>query len=375
MTVGRVAAAVAVLLTAVPPAGAAAAAQCATPAGVYRDGIGWAQRLTDPARIWPLTNGTGQLVAVLGTGVDAGNAQFAAGQVVAGSDSTDCDGRGTFAAGIVAARPNPETTFTGMAPGATVLGIRYTETTTNSGNGGPEPDALAAAVNRAVNAGAGVVLVVVPSWRGSPALDVAVRDAVARGVVVISPATGDRPGIRSYPTSLPGVIGVGAHGSGGAPVQGESGDYVALAAPGDGLVSTAAGAAGKPGHRWGVKDPAFAAAYVAGAVALMRAYRPELRPQQVLARLTATANRPPGGGHDPRLGWGVVDVPAAVSAELGTSSQAATPPTTVVPAAGPLPPAPRPRLPGVLALLGLAAAVLAAVTATVITRATGGASR
>jgi membrane-anchored mycosin MYCP len=373
MTAVRLLVAIGMLVVVTPQA--EAAQQCATPAGVYRDAAGWAQRLTDPARIWPLTNGAGQLVAVLGTGVDARNAQFAAGQVVTGSDSTDCDGRGTFAAGIVAARPSPETTFTGMAPGAEVLGLRYTETTTDGGGGGPEPDALAEAVDRAVAAGAGVVLVVVPSWRDSPKLDAAVRNAIARGTVVISPATADQPGIQSYPTSLPGVVGVGAHDRAGAPVQNESGDYVVLAAPGDGLVSTAPGTGGRPGHRWGIKDPAFAAAYVAGAVALMRAYRPELGPAEVLARLTATANRLPGGGHDPRLGWGVLDVPAAVSAELPSQGQTSAPPTTVAPAAAPMPPAPRPRLPGVLALLGLAAAVLVAVTATVLTRATGGAGR
>ncbi|HYQ66643.1 MAG TPA: peptidase S8, partial [Actinophytocola sp.] len=113
MTGARLLVAIGVLMAVTPPAAAAAVRQCAVPAGVYRDAAGWAQRLTDPARIWPLTNGAGALVAVLGTGVDAGNTQFARGQVVAGSDGDDCDGRGTFAAGIVAARPNPSTTFTG----------------------------------------------------------------------------------------------------------------------------------------------------------------------------------------------------------------------------------------------------------------------
>ncbi|HEX6351955.1 S8 family serine peptidase [Actinophytocola sp.] len=344
------------------------AAQCATPGGVYREGVGWAQRLTDPTRIWPLTNGAGQLVAVLGTGVDAGNAQFAPGQVVAGSDGADCDGRGTFAAGIVAARQDPATTFSGMAPGANVFAVRYTETTDQSGRAGPDPNALAEALDRAVAARAGVVLVVVPSLVSSPPLEDAVRRAVAAGVVVVSPAVGDQPGIRSYPTSLPGVVGVGAHNRAGAPMQAEAGDYVSIAAPGDGLVSTAAGTGGQLGHRWGVKDPAFAAAYVAGAVVLVRAYRPGLRPDEVLARLTATANRPPGGGHDPRLGWGVLDVPAAVSAELPVGSRGVVSPATVEPAAAPTPAVARPRLPGVLALLGIGAAVLAVVVAGVLSR-------
>jgi hypothetical protein len=292
-----------------------------------------------------------------------------------GSDTTDCDGRGTFAAGIVAARPNPATTFTGMAPGARVLGIRYTETTTDGSTNGPDPDALAGAIDHAVAAGAGVVLVVVPSLQTSPALETAVRKAVSRGVVVVSPAVADEPGLRSYPTSLPGVIGVGAHNRTGAPIQEETGDYVSIAAPGDALVSTAAGTAGGLGHRWGVHDPAFAAAYVAGAVVLVRAYRPGLTPAQILVRLTATANRPPGGGHDPRLGWGVLDVPAAVSAELPAASPGVAVPATVVPAAAPVRPAARPRLPGVLALLGLTAAVLVVVTGSVVGRMSGGARR
>jgi hypothetical protein len=355
------------VLAVAPPV--AAAAQCATPGGVYRDGVGWAQRLTDPARVWPLTNGAGQLVAVLGTGVDVRNAQFAAGQVMVGSDGDDCDGRGTFAAGIVAARPDPSTTFTGMAPGASVFAVRYTETTDQGGRAGPNPDALAGALDRAVEAGAGVALVVAPSLVTSPALGNAVRNALAAGMVVVSPAVGDQPGLRSYPTSLPGVIGVGAHDRAGAPVQAESGDYISVAAPGDGLVSTAAGADGQVGHRWGVKDPAFAAAYVAGAVVLVRAYRPGLRPDEVLARITATANRPPGGGHDPRLGWGVLDVAAAVSVELPAGSRGAVSPATVEPAAGPARAVVRARLPGVLALLGLCAAALALVVAGVRSRA------
>jgi membrane-anchored mycosin MYCP len=350
------------------PAVATAAAQCATPAGVYKGGIGWAQRLTDPSRVWPLTNGAGQLLAVLGTGVDASNAQFAAGQVIAGSDGADCDGRGTFAAGIVAARPNPATTFTGMAPGVGILGIRYTETTSSGGLDGPDPDALADAVTRAVNSGASVALVVAPSLRSSPKLEAAVFDAVNRGVVVVSPAVATDVDVKSYPTSLPGVIGVGAHDPDGFAAQKEAGDYISIAAPGVGLVSTAAGAAGALGHRWGISDPAYAAAYVAGAVVLLRAYRPGLRPDEVLDRLIATANRPPGGRQDPRLGWGVLDVSAAVSAELPAARPGVTVPATVVPAAGPVRPAPRPRLPGVLAVLGLVMAVLVVVTASAVAR-------
>ncbi|MEO3743648.1 S8 family serine peptidase [Plantactinospora sp. B5E13] len=368
-------AAVVGLLTplAAPGVPADAAAPCATPAGVYQDAVGWAQRLTDPTRIWPLTDGAGQLVAVLGTGIDADNPQFGPGQVAGASDRTDCDGRGTFAAGIVGARPDPATTFAGLAPGARILALRYTETTDGAaGSGdGPDPDDLAEAVRRATDAGAGVILVVVPAVRSSRALESAVREALAEEIVVVAPAVAARAGLRSYPAALPGVLGVGAHDQAGSPVQTEAGGHVTLAAPGADLVSTAAGTRGRIGQRWGVGDPAYAAAYVAGTVALIRAYRPELSPAQVRERLAATANRPPYG-RDPRLGWGRLDVAAAVTAELpagpAPGRAAAAAPQVVEPAVGPTRPPARPRLPGVLALLGLVGAVLAGLAVTVLRR-------
>ncbi|MDA3642845.1 S8 family serine peptidase [Saccharopolyspora indica] len=348
----------------------AASAQCASPAGVYSEPVGWAQRLTDASEMWPLADGSGQLVAVVGTGMDPGNAQFAPGQVVPGSDLGDCDGRGTFAAGIVGAQQVPGTAFAGMAPGARLLGIRYTETTT--GGGAPSPNALAGAIGRAVDANATVVLVAVPASSTSPALEAAVRDALSRNAVVVSPAVGDEPEARSYPADLPGVLAVGALDESGAAVQGEAGDHLSIAAPGADLVGTSAGASGL-GHRWGVDLPAFSAAYVAGAAALVRSYRPELDAKQVADRLARTASRPPNG-YDTRLGWGVLDVRSAVTTELADDPSALElpPPApevpTVRPAAGPPPLPDHSPLPGWLALLGIAAAALAVVVRETIRR-------
>lgn len=347
-------------------AGAAAAPPCVTPAGVYRDPAKWAQRLTDATDVWPLANGAGQVVAVVGTGVDPGNAQLAGRVTAIGAAADDCDGRGTFAAGIVAAQPDPATTFAGLAPGARVLGVKYTEALSSGAGAEPDPDQLAAAITASVDAGATVVLVVLPAYRTSPALESAVAGAVAAGVVVVAPALSGKGGVRSYPTSLPGVIGVGAIDEAGAPVQQESGPYISLAAPGSDVVSTAAKTDGEVGHVWGLEDspPVYAsAAYIAGAVALVRSYHPTLTPDQVLDRLVATANRPPSGGRDSWLGWGVLDVPAAVTAELTTPRHAAARPSTVVPAAAPADPAPHARTPGWLAVAGVLGGVLAVVSA------------
>ncbi|MFI7672948.1 S8 family serine peptidase [Actinophytocola sp. NPDC049390] len=313
--------------------------------------------------MWPLTTGVGQTVAVLGTGVDSGNPQL--DRVLPGA-TDDCDGRGTFAAGIVAGRPDPATTFTGMAPGARILPGKYTETT---GNGGaPDPDRLASAISGAVDGGATVVLVVVPTMRDSPALVRAVREAVARDVVVVSPAVGDKASARSYPTSLPGVLGVGVVDEGGGAVQGEAGEHIAVSAPGKDVVGTSARTGGKLGHIWGLASPPLyaAAAYVAGAVALVRAYRPELRAAQVVQRVVETASGPPG--RDPRLGWGVLDVRAAVTASLGGSVASGVSAAPFVPASGPGEPVVHRRLPGVLGVGGVLLAVVAIVSVGVVRR-------
>ncbi|WP_410568893.1 S8 family serine peptidase [Amycolatopsis sp. cmx-4-61] len=349
---------------------AASAQGCANPSGTYTGEVPWGQRLVDPARLWPLTRGEGQLVAVVGTGVDGRNTQFAPGQLQggAGTETSDCDGRGTIAAGIVGAQPDPSTTFAGVAPGVRLLPVRYTT------SDGGDPGALAEAIDKAVDRRAGVILVAVPTAADSPALSAAVSRARAAGAVVVSAASATQQGARTYPTATSGVLAVGSVNPAGEPVQTEAGDYVGVAAPGADLVSTSAGAGGAVAHRWPVTDPSLAAAYVAGVAALVRAYHPSLSGDQVVTRLTLTAHRPPSGGHDPRLGWGVLDAYAAVSSTLpadvpppGAVPTPASAPV-VVPAAAP---APRRAdiAAGTLALAGVALAAAAGVTVAAVRRA------
>ncbi|MHA3703173.1 S8 family serine peptidase [Jatrophihabitans sp. YIM 134969] len=365
------------------PVHALAAAGCSKPTGVYTGTTAWSQALLQPARVWPVASGAGQTVAVISSGIDRSNPQFAPNQIRAGADVlptgqsdpfTDCDGRGTFAAGIVAARPDDGTTFAGVAPDASLLAIRDIQATGDAAEGaGPLPDLLAAAITTAIDQKATVVLIGVPTPQDSPALRAAVTAARSAGIVVVSPATQTQAGAVSYPTAYPGVIGVGAIDRAGAPAADESGDYISLAAPGSQLVSTAAGAAGKLGHAYPVDDPSFAAAYVAGAVAVLRSARPELTPDQVAAQLTFTADHPPNG-RDPRLGWGTVDLVAAVTAELPATiaspgaTGASTAPTRTAIAALAAPPAtPAPdRTAGVLALSGVAGAVVVCIVAVTI---------
>lgn len=332
------------LVVGAPVRTARAAPGCAKPTGVYTDAAPWQQRLLDPARIWPLTTGTGVTVAVLGTGVDSANPQFSKGQVSGGSDvsatglgagttpaTTDCDGRGTFAAGIIGAQQSDATTFAGVAPGVRILPIRYTQST-DGGNNDADPAKLAAAIRSATSAGAKVICVVVPATVDNPALRDAVTQALASDAVVVSAAVAQaNGGGRSYPTSDPRVLSVAAIAQDGSVVSAEDGDYIDVSAPGKGLVSLSAGTS-QPGHAFPVDDPGQAAAFVAGAVALVRAYRPGLRAADVVARIEKTASRTPTGARSTRLGYGVVDPYAAVTAE-GIDGASSAPARNAEPAA------------------------------------------
>ncbi|WSE35054.1 S8 family serine peptidase [Amycolatopsis rhabdoformis] len=346
---------------------ASAVGACANPSGTYTGAVSWGQRLVDPQRLWPLSRGEGQVVAVIGTGVDAQNAQFAPGQVLGGPGTapSDCDGRGTIAAGVVAAQPSGDTTFVGVAPGAKLLPLQYLDP---AASGGGDPGALAAAMNTALDRGAGVLLIAVPAAADSPALDAAVSRARSRGAVVVSAAAATQQGARTYPTAVSGVLAVGSTNQSGAPVQTEGGDYLGLAAPGADLVSTSAGAGGTVAHRWPVTDPGLAAAYVAGVAALVRAAHPDLTGDQVVTRLTLTAARPATGAHDPRLGWGVVDAYAAVSSTLPASvaGPGASVAPVALPAVVPAPAAPTPASDLPAAALALGGVVLAAAAGLVV---------
>ncbi len=333
-----------------PARAAPAKTLCAKPTGnaPYGGEMPWAQQLMNPMQVWPLTTGAGVTVAVLGTGVDRNNGQLA-GRLVDGrevvergdkknrtvatvstSALTDCDGRGTLAAGIIAAATRRDTVVAGMAPGARILSVRYTQNLSQGGANDLNPDLIARAIRVAISGGAKVICVLVPASRDSTALRSAVAAAYASGAVLVSAAAPGQGGTNtlSFPTANPDadkVLAVGAINSEGRPINSGAGNNIDVAAPGADLVSTAAGGGkGAIRHFFTFSDPMFAAAYVAGAVALVRSYRPNLSPTQVMQRIKQTANHPPTGTADMSVGAGVINPHLAVSAEgieAGASGQ------------------------------------------------------
>ncbi|MEU8526641.1 type VII secretion-associated serine protease mycosin [Streptomyces sp. NPDC048629] len=316
---------------AAPPAAPGLPPRCAEPATKTIPDLPWPQARLELERVWEITKGEGQKVAVVDSGVDAGVPQLK-GHVLRGSDvvgksgrgDTDCVGHGTFVAGIVAARPGKGVRFAGVAPGATILPVRQT----TDGEDG-SANSMARGIVRAVDSGARVINVSANSPTANAALKAAVAYAVSKDVLVVA-SVGNRdqraePLTNSYPSSYPDVLGVGAVGRDDQPATfSEAGTFVDVAAPGVDIISLGPGG---PGF---VIDQgtSFAAPFVTGTAALVRAYHPELTVRQVITRIQVTADRPAGTVPDPQLGHGIVNPYRAVTAVLPGEGKGAGPQPT-----------------------------------------------
>lgn len=318
-------------------------------------GAPWSQQRLRFTDAWRFTRGAGQTIAVIDTGVS--RHPRLAGRLVDGGDFVgaagglvDCDGHGTLVAGIIAAAPDPSTGFVGVAPDARVLSIRQSSATVSTTapdgsttNGGGNVDTLAEAVLRATSLGATVINIseaaCVPAGdagRGLAGLRAAVRAAVDADVVVVAAAgnvgsgacTQNPDGQSSGQVVAPAwfgddVLSVGYTRRDGLPApQSIRGPWVSLAAPGSEIVSLDPAGPGLvdtitpigAGRPIPIEGTSFAAPYVSGVVALVRARYPGLDARQVMARVTSSADRGgQAGGRDDAVGAGTVDPVAAVA--------------------------------------------------------------
>ncbi|WP_168706298.1 type VII secretion-associated serine protease mycosin [Gordonia paraffinivorans] len=326
-----------------------------------------AQAMMNLDEAWRFSRGNGQRVAVIDTGVTP---HPRLGKVIAGGDYVsggtgldDCDAHGTLVAGIIAARPSTSDGFAGVAPGASIISIRQHSAAfaaKNNRRGDDRPKVgtgygtvrtMAHAVVRAVDLGATVVNISMvacasdPKQIDDPALGAAIRHAYDRDVVVVvaagndsncpgqnpEPAGGDPQSWQSLTTFAtpawyaPYVLTVGSIDTAtGAPsATSMHGPWVGVAAPGTDIVSLdskrgstrlASAQRGEDGSA-PLNGTSFAAPFVAGTAALVRARFPELSARQVMDRIITTAHAP-GTGHDQKVGHGVVDPVAALTAEL-----------------------------------------------------------
>jgi type VII secretion-associated serine protease mycosin len=285
-------------------------------------------------QLWAQARGKGVKVAVIDTGVDDSNKQLsgavAGGKTfVDGAFSKDIEGHGTRVAGIIAARPLKGTGFVGIAPEATILSYRYTGGEEKQGNS----RTMSQAIGAAVAAGAKIINISsdTANKEDNEELRGAVASAVDAGALIIAAAGNDGADGKSantYPASYPGVLAVAASDRNDERAFfSQSGDFVDVAAPGVGMVSTV-----PTDGQCTADGTSFAAPYVAGVAALLKDKNPGWTAAQIATRIEETAQRP-GRGPDRFIGWGVVDPIAALSDD-STPGTTPTPDPPVAAGAG-----------------------------------------
>lgn len=295
--------------------GLSASTECVFGGDVFKS-TPWSLQRILLDQLWDQATGKGVTVAVIDTGVDNSNKQLSGAvaggkSYVDGSATDDIEGHGTRVAGIIAARPLKGTGFVGIAPDAKILSYRYTGGEGEDGQG--DSGTMSAAIRDAVAKGADVINISSDTANKKDALGLrlAVADAVRKGALIVAAAGNDgADGNRdkTYPASYDGVLAVAASDRNDERAFfSQSGDFVDVAAPGVGMVSTV-----PKGGQCTADGTSFAAPYVAGVAALLKQKHPDWKASQIATRIEETAQRP-GREPDPFIGWGVVDPVAALS--------------------------------------------------------------
>ncbi|MFD1150714.1 type VII secretion-associated serine protease mycosin [Saccharothrix hoggarensis] len=319
--------------------------------------------------------GKGVKLAIIDTGVNEKHPRLA-GRVIPGGDYVetgergvvDCDGHGTEVAGVAAASRDDETGFVGAAPEAQIIAYRQTsdyykfedpKKVDNRASAG-KVDTLAKAIVAAVKDGAQVINISLTACApptepstGERELQAAVHWAVSQNVVVVTAAgnidaesgcalqndnqnPNDVNVVASPPWYSEDVLSVASMNSVGA-VSTFSvwGPWVSVAAPGEDIVTLDPNGQGLTDANANenrqlspIQGTSFAAPYVAGVAALVRERFPKLTARQVMDRIKATAQHPGNPtGRDNKIGYGMINPVAALTAELPSERPGAKPAT------------------------------------------------
>jgi subtilisin family serine protease len=272
---------------------------------------------TGASEAWTQSRGDGVVVAILDSGVQldhpdlaqnlwrnpgevAGNGVdddrngyvddvFGANVMTSNGNVNDDEGHGTHVAGIVAAAGGNGVGGSGIAPGAKIMAVKVLDAN-RVGNS----SLLARGIRYAVDEGARILNVSLNGDGTSIDLDDALRYAGDHGATVVTSAGNNGRDLDitpSYPASspFPTVLAVTATDRTGGllSVANRGLRSVDLAAPGQTILSTARG--GGYELRAGTS---MASPFVAGALALLAAARPDLPQSALRDALMASAPRP-----------------------------------------------------------------------------------
>jgi serine protease len=287
---------------------------------------------------WAVSEGAGQVVAVIDTGVDPTHPDLQ-GQLVPGYDFVDNDaqpvdqnGHGTLIAGIIAAATGNSVGVASVAPKAKIMPVRVLGT-----DGSGSSTAVAEGIAWAVQHGATVVNLSLAQESGanntpllrSPAVDAAIKAAAEAGAVVVVAAGNSSTGGSSqtaYDATTPGVIVVGASARNNRPAAySDHGAGLDILAPGGGsstdptangctqdqsIVSTWWNPHTQRSSYGGGCGTSMAVAFVSGAAALLRARGYDNA--ATIDRIQLTADDIGAKGRDDVTGYGILNAARAL---------------------------------------------------------------
>ncbi|GIF73771.1 S8 family serine peptidase [Asanoa siamensis] len=285
-------------------------------------------------------NGNGDV----GDGDDGGadGSGDGAGLSVRGGGDGGCDenGHGTLIAGIIAGGETVSSGFRfhGVAPGARIVPIRVLRDQRRSVEPGLSGD-IADAIRLAVDEFDADVINLSLTTPPTAELAAAVAHAIDERVVVVAAAgntgeSGVESGRPTYPAAYPGVLAVASVNAEDRHVASSTaGDFVDVAAPGERIAGPAPAGGGYLFSAEG--GTSFATGYVSGVAALIRAYDRGLSPAEVADRIVRTADHPSDlwnaeVGHgvvNPVRAVGALDAPAAAAAGEQSVRNAPPPPS------------------------------------------------
>ncbi len=270
---------------------------------------------------WDSTLGGDVVVAILDTGVDASHPDLSGNMTVGwnaasgNSNTSDVHGHGTSVAGTAAAVGNNGLGVASVAWNAQIMPIRVTNRT----DGWAYTSDIARGLDWATDHGADVANISYDVTNSQTISSAAQRMRANGGVVVVAAGnSGTDPGYSDNPY----IISVSATRSTDTrPSWSSFGDYVDVAAPGSGILSTTAGG----GYRT-VSGTSFASPVTAGVVALIMSANPLLSPSEVESILESGADDLGSIGWDPYYGHGRVNAYQSVVAAGGQSPPVDTQP-------------------------------------------------
>lgn len=296
---------------------------------------------------WDMSKGAGTVVAVIDTGVDISHPDLKS-RVLPGYDAfsrkegakagdvsrlnyfVSSYKHGSHVAGIIAAEANNGQGIAGVAPEAKILPIKIFPDLTDIIKSFIAPDKdesqtivsiLADAIVWAADHGANVINMSLAVNEQSATIERAVKYALDKNVTVVVAAGNSRheDNARNYLAAINGVIGVGATDQNNEITYfSNSGDYVAVAAPGLDIVSSVPSFLGfNPYVK--MSGTSMAAPNVAGVVALLRSkFGTTATPAWIKQRLEASATDEGEKGRDDLYGYGLVDAYKALGGQDAT---------------------------------------------------------